>query len=628
MNIQDIFKIDSYNELQDLLQSVKVIVPESREELCRLTFGNSDTDFFEVAYDVPDKGRVVEATVTRCKNGASVNYPDIYMRRRDPDCMVVADDQETDKEKYFERYQGDFESIRKEAFDWLKNQEELIVMPFMSGGNQLGYPSILIAPTNAGFFATGLSDLQFFIPRKDIPEVFTPRAIIYLAPPFRHTHFDGKQVVVHNRLQTLHELFSFNLYPGPSAKKGVYGFLLNIGEQENWVTLHASCVKIVTPYENEFTIMHEGASGSGKSEMTEQIHRESDGRLLVSENITNEEKYYLKMAETSELMPVTDDMALCHPKIQNAKRRLVITDAENGWFLRVDHINRYGKEPHLEGLTIHPKEPLVFLNLDTPPKSTALIWEHAIDEPGKTCPNPRVIMPKKLVPHSLSEPVEIDIRSFGVRTPPSTLENPNYGILGIFHILPPALAWLWRLAAPRGHANPSITSSAGLSSEGVGSYWPFATGKKVIQANLLLQQILDTPDTKYILIPNQYIGAYKVGFMAEWLTREYLARRGSLKLKPQQIKNARCPLLGYALSSMKVEGEYLPHHLLEANLQSEVTDEGYDQGAEILYNFFCREVKQFLNKDLDPRGKKIIETCLNKGSLQDYLKIIPFNLSE
>ena len=38
-----------------------------------------------------------------------------------------------------------------------------------------------------------------------------------------------------------------------------------------------------------------------------------------------------------------------------------------------------------------------------------------------------------------------------------------------------------------------ITAAGGklMQSEGVGSYWPFATGKKVTQANLLLNQIKD-----------------------------------------------------------------------------------------------------------------------------------------
>jgi len=83
----------------------------------------------------------------------------------------------------------------------------------------------------------------------------------------------------------------------------------------------------------------------------------------------------------------------------------------------------------------------------------------------------------------------------------------------MLQVLNPALAWLWRLVAPRGHANPSIQDVAGMQSEGVGSYWAFCTGRRVDQANLLLKQIVETPDTRYVLIPNQHIGAWKVGFM-------------------------------------------------------------------------------------------------------------------
>ena len=91
--------------------------------------------------------------------------------------------------------------------EWLREQS-LIVMPFMAGGQEYGYPALLIAPRNAAFFAAALADLQELVPRDQIPDGFTPRGIIYVAPPFRHTHFGGKQVVVHNRSETLHEVFS------------------------------------------------------------------------------------------------------------------------------------------------------------------------------------------------------------------------------------------------------------------------------------------------------------------------------------------------------------------------------------------------------------------------------------
>lgn len=610
-------------ELMEILNEADdLIMVESREELINLSLGSPGKDVFEIDYDVPGIGNVVEATVTRCKNGVVVNYEDPYMRRRDPDCMVIADKGKTDKPRYADVYDRDFQPLRKDTFEWLKTQS-LILLPFMAGGEKLGYPALLIAPKNAAFFAGGLADLQGFIPKSKIPEGFKPRAVIYLAPPFRHTHFNGKQIVVHNRLSNMHELFSYNLYPGPSAKKGIYGVLLNIGEQEGWVTVHGSTVKVITPYDNEIVIMHEGASGGGKSEMIEYIHKEMDGRVLLGKNLATREKLYLELKETCELRPVTDDMALCHPSLQNGSKRLRVIDAEQGWFLRINHITKYGTDPQHESLCIHPKEPLIFLNLQGQPNSTCLIWEHTLDAPGKPCPNPRVIMPRRDVPNIVDEPVEIDVRSFGIRTPSCTKEAPSYGILGCFHILPPSLAWLWRLVAPRGHDNPSITDTEGMTSEGVGSYWPFATGKRVTQANLLLNQIIETSNTRFVLIPNQHVGVYEVGFMPQWIAREYLARRGSAKFAPDQLVESKCTLLGFALDSLKVDGTFLPKGFLQVNHQPEVGNAGYEAGAKILTNFVKKELAKFVSPELDLLGKKIIECCICDGSLTDYIDLIP-----
>jgi len=371
--------------------------------------------------------------------------------------------------------------------------------------------------------------------------------------------------------------------------------------------------------------MHEGASGGGKSEMGERIHRDPNGKILLGRNTVTDEKFYLNLGETCELELIADDMALCHPKMQNDSKKLVIKDAEDGWFFRVDNIKEYGTEPFYEKTCIHSKEPLVFLNLQGEPNSTCLLWEHTLDTDGKPCPNPRVIIPRKILDNVVNEPMEVDVRSFGVRVPPCTNENPSYGILGMFHIIPPALAWLWRLVAPRGHNNPSIISSEGISSEGVGSYWPFATGKFVRQANLLLEQIVNTPNTRYILIPNQHIGVYQVGFMPEWISREYIARRGSAKIKPEHLIPARLPLLGYCLESIKVDGQYIRQTFLRPELQAEIGIEGYDKGAKILNDFFKEELVKFNTPELLPLGKKIIETCLNNGTLEDYIDIIPMN---
>ena len=609
-------------EMESILASApKVALAQTREEILAMALGGQAEGTYDVAYDVPGLGMYTEATVAKCANGLAVNYPEPYMRRRDPDCLVVADEMPTDKPKYKNLYGEPFFPLRQEVFEWLKNQP-LLVLPFWAGGESLNCPALLIGPCNAAFFAGGLADLQGFIPASELPAHFAPKAVVYLAPPFRHTHFSKKQVVVHNRTTEMHEIFSFNLYPGPSAKKGIYGALIHIGEMEGWLTLHGSTVKVVTPYDNSLVILHEGASGSGKSEMIEQMHLEPDGRILLAQNTISGEKMHLSINETCELLPVTDDMALCQESFQNGGRRLVVKDAEAGWFLRVNHITHYGTDPQHESLCVHPKEPLIFLNMKGVPDSTCLIWEHIMDAPGQPCPNPRVIMPRHHVPGVINEPVEVDVRSFGVRTPPCTSKNPTYGIIGMMHVLPPALAWLWRLVAPRGHNNPSITRTAGMTGEGVGSYWPFATGRMVDQANLLLRQIIKTPSTRYKLIPNQYIGAYHVGFMPQWITREYLARRGSVKFRPDQTVEARCPLLGYALESLKIDGNYIPRGLLQTNLQLEVGEEAYDKGAGMLMDFFSQELEQFQAQDLCSEGKRIIKCFFDGGSVDDYSKLI------
>ncbi|MCG2677258.1 DUF4914 family protein [bacterium] len=613
------------DEVKEVLNSaVQVTMVKDRQEINSLATGG-DNDLFEVAYNVEGKGRVVEATVVKCKNGLAVNYNEKYMRRRDPDSLVIGDEEETDKAHFSELFNSPFKEVRLETFEWLKKQKLALLM-IMIGGKETGYHGLLIAPENAGFFIGGLADLQGMLAPEEIPQDFQPRAIIYLAPPFRHTHFQGKQVVVHNRIDSLHEIFSYNLYPGPSAKKGIYGVLLGIGEIEQWLTLHGSTVQVVTPYENVATILHEGASGGGKSEMLEYPHRQPDGRLLLGMNKITAEKVYIGLHQSCSLRPVTDDMALSLPKFQEDAGKVVVADAEQAWFVRLNHITHYGTDPHLESLCIHPREPLIFLNIYGVPKATCLIWEHTDDEPGKPCPNPRVILPRKMIPDIVNGSVEVDFRSFGIRAALCSKDKPGYGIAGIFHILPPALAWLWRLVAPRGDANPSITDTIGLTSEGVGSYWPFATGKIVNHANLLLRQIVDTPQTRYLLFPNQYVGVWEVGFMPQWISREYLARRGAAKFKSDQLLLARCPLLGYVPANMEIEGTRIPEWFIQVNRQLEVGDEGYDAGAKILYDFFQRELPKFLVSELDPLGKKIISCCLDKGKIMDYLKLIPLTL--
>lgn len=618
-------KIELPVETEALLRNCRnFTVFSSVEELEISAVGGKENSTFEVKYNIKEKGDHTEAVIHKVTNGISANYTEAYMRRRDPDTMAISDDLPTDKIRFKEKYGYEFKGLKTETLQWLKDQE-LGLFFYFAGRQKIGVGGIAIVPANAGFFAMGLAMLQRIIPFDELKENFSIDSVIYVAPTFRHTHFKGKQVVVHNRTDKLHEIFSYNLYPGPSAKKGLYGALLNKGEKEGWITAHCSTVEVISPYDNITTFMHEGASGGGKSEMLQNIVREQNGQVLIGENVLSGEKRLINLPLFCSFNPVTDDMALCHPSLQKDNGKLTVIDAENAWFIRVDSINDYGDDPFLEKITIKPKKPLLFLNIQSNPNCTVLIWDHMEDSPGKKCPNPRVILPREIVPGIINRPVTVDVRSFGVRTPPCSKENPNYGILGLFHILPPALAWLWRLVSPRGHGNPSIVGGEGMESEGVGSYWPFATGKMVDHANMLLEQIIQTPRTRYTLVPNQHIGVWKVGFKPQLLMREYLTRRGNAKLRSDQYSEARCPLLGYELNYLTIEGAKIPSRFLQVYRQTEVGNEGYDAGAEMLYSFFKKELQKFLKPELSVIGKRIIDACISGAKVEDYNSIVPMS---
>ena len=172
-------------------------VYNTSKQLVTASVGGEQNNSYEVKYDVPGKGEVLEAIVHRVRNGISANYLEPYMRRRDPDTMAIADDLPTDKERYRDKYGYEFDSVMEETFDWLKEQE-LAVFFYFAGSGKIGSGGMAIVPGNAGFFALGLSMLQRIIPVYDLDEQFAIESVIYVAPVFRHTHFKGKQVVVHD----------------------------------------------------------------------------------------------------------------------------------------------------------------------------------------------------------------------------------------------------------------------------------------------------------------------------------------------------------------------------------------------------------------------------------------------
>jgi hypothetical protein len=77
-------------EITEVLRNCRsLFFPRCREEVLSLAMGGQSEGTFEVAYEVPGRGRVVEATVSKCKNGLVANYTEPYMRRRDPECSVI-----------------------------------------------------------------------------------------------------------------------------------------------------------------------------------------------------------------------------------------------------------------------------------------------------------------------------------------------------------------------------------------------------------------------------------------------------------------------------------------------------------------------------------------------------------
>lgn len=110
--------------------------------------------------------------------------------------------------------------------------------------------------------------------------------------------------------------------------------------------------------------------------------------------------------------------------------------------------------------------------------------------------------------------------------------------------------------------------------------------------------------------------------MPQWLARDYLARRGHAPFLSNQLVPARCSLLGYTLREIRIEGITVPKPFFQVDRQPEVGPEAYDAGAGILAEFFHEQIEKFLQPDLDPLGRRIIESCLSGVKAEDYEQFI------
>ena len=82
------------------------------------------------------------------------------------------------------------------------------------------------------------------------------------------------------------------------------------------------------------------------------------------------------------------------------------------------------------------------------------------------------------------------------------------------------------------------------------------------------------------------------------------------------------------MKTVVIEGQTIPSVLLRVEKQQDVGVAAYDEGARQLTEFFHQELKQFLQPDLNPIGRKIIECCLAGGSVEDYTALLPINVLE
>ena len=147
-------------------------------------------------------------------------------------------------------------------------------------------------------------------------------------------------------------------------------------------------------------------------------------RVLLGEHTVTGERFEIRLGETCEIFPIADDMVMAHRDMQDDSHKLAITDAENGWFLRVDGDNYYGNIPMYERISIHPPEPVEFFNIDGRGQVPRVLDLGAYQRAKRqtVLPTLRVILPREMADNIYpdDEAALVDVRSFGVRMPPST----------------------------------------------------------------------------------------------------------------------------------------------------------------------------------------------------------------
>ncbi len=174
----------------------------------------------------------------------------------------------------------------------------------------------------------------------------------------------------------------------PSAKKGVYGFLIENGDREGWVAPHCSAVQ-------SSHLMTMPLPSSRRR----QRRRKARGwnRCIVSQNdvccwvktSSHRNADLFKFHAHATCVPLSMIWLFAIPSFSVIMGAWRVADAEDAWFVRVNHINNYGTDPNLESdHCAQPTKPLLFFEYRCGAKQSGSHLDHIQDEPGKPCPKP------------------------------------------------------------------------------------------------------------------------------------------------------------------------------------------------------------------------------------------------
>ncbi len=600
-------------EVMELLSSATdVTYITSEQQLLDMVMGGQK-DVFEVAYDVPGKGRLVEAKVTRVKEGFAVWFPP-KIRQRAPNALVVAEDgQPSDHPRLNEKFGLEYIDYQTKVCEWLKGQP-LIVVALFVGPDRGGVPVLAVIPKNAAFFAFGMGLLQSLVPLGEGDAEFVPKGQLLLAPSMRHELFDEEQVVVHHRGDT-YTIISDNLYPGPSGKKGAgYAMLVHFLQLVGGVAAHCSVVTITLRDGTVIVWMHGGPSGAAKSENGRKAPLDAFGNFVLGQHLQSGRTLTFHFDDELKLKHEIDDIGIVHPDAQTQPGLVVVQDGERkGWFLRVEGICSPEDEPEMQQMVAETDTPLLFLNIDGEPGQPIKLYEHT-----DGCTNPRWFGPRRFF-HASPDELAVNVQSWGFRQPPCTADRPTYGIGGLCHVLPWQVAWLWYLLSPRGDKNPSIIGENGkMASEGVGSYKAFSPGREVDQANLLLKMMQRANGVQHLLVPNQHIGPWSVGYGSMWFVREWLSRKpGGPCFATDELVPSPYPLFGYALRRAELKGQEVESRILRP--WEEYGRNAYQKGRTEFVAFAHPILQRFaLDPDIDPIGRDILNWAIRGGRLEQF----------